>query len=85
MPQEMGPAPEAGAQPAAPQQGGQEQMMQQLMQIAQQLIQELGPEPASIVAQMILEQLQGGGQPPMPAPEQQPAFQRNGGRMNRIR
>lgn len=78
MPQEAAPA----QQPAG---NEQEQMMQQLAQVAQQLIQELGPEAAAMVAQIIMEMLQGGGQQEMPAPEQQPAFQRNGGKFNRIR
>lgn len=74
MPQEAAPAPEAGAQ---------DQMMQQLAQLAQQLLQELGPDAAAMLAQIIMEMLQGGQE--MPAPEQQPAFQRNGGRLKRIR
>ena len=74
MPQEAAPAPEAGAQ---------DQMRQQLAQMANEIISSLGPDAAAMLAQIIMEMLQGGQE--MPAPEQQPAFQRNGGKLTRIR
>ena len=74
---------EGGAAPA-PQQGGEDQMMAQIAQLAQQLIQQLGPDAAAMLAQAIMEMLQGAAQE-MPAAEEQPAFQRNGGRLTRIR
>ena len=73
---EMAPEETMAPQEAAPQGGDQ---MQQLAQIAESIIQQLGPEAAGAVAEMILQMLQGGGQP-MPAPEQQATFQRRGGR-----
>lgn len=81
----MAPAPEEqmapqGAPQEAPQ--GEDQMMQQLAGIAESIIQQLGPEAAGAVAELILQMLQGGQQ--MPAPEEQPAFQRRGGRLQRI-
>ena len=54
---------EGGATPAAPApapQGGEEQMMQQLAQMAQEIIQQLGPDAAAMLAQVIMEMLQGG-------------------------
>lgn len=77
---EMAPEETMAPQEAAPQGGDQ---MQQLAQIAESIIQQLGPEAAGAVAEMILQMLQGGGQP-MPAPEQQATFQRRGGRLQRI-
>lgn len=78
-PEEAGMAPEAGA----PAPGGEEQMMAQVGQMAQEIINQLGPDVAAMLAQAIMEMLQGGGG--MPAPEEQPVYQRNGGRMQRIR
>ena len=81
-------APEAAEQtavaPAAPEAGAQDQAMEQLAQLAQQIIQQLGPEAAGALAQMILEMLQGGGEEPMPAEENQPVF-RMGGKIARGR
>lgn len=74
-------APEAASAPgAAP--AGQDQAMEQLAQLAQQIIQQLGPEAAAALAQMILEMVQGGGEEPMPAEENQPVF-RMGGKIAR--
>jgi len=85
-----GGAPEAGMAPegAAPAGGDQEAMMQQIGQMAMEIIQQLGPDAAAMLAQAIMEVLQGGaagGEAPMPAPEEQPVYQRNGGRISRIR
>lgn len=73
----------APAEPAAPggeaPQGGEEEaMMQQLIQMAQEIVQQLGPEAAIILAQAIMEIAQGGGEAPMPAPEEQPVYKIGG-------
>lgn len=85
----MGPAPEEAGM--APEQGGQDAMMQQLGQMADEVINQLGPEAAMMLAQAIMEKVQGGmeggGAPeeaPMPAPEEQPVYQKRGGRVRRI-
>lgn len=84
---EAAPAPEDGAM--EPQQGGYEepdQMMQQAAAIAQKLIQEIGPELAGAVFQIGMQMLNGGAQEPgLPPQEAQPAFQRKGGKVVRIR
>ena len=72
-PEQGTPAPQQGA-PAGP-------APEQLMQLVQELINSIGPEGAMMVAQMIMETLQGGG---APAPEQ-PALQRMGGVIRRIK
>ena len=51
---------------------------EQLMVMSEQIIQELGPEAAAMLAQIIMEMLQGGGQP-----QPQPTFQRKGGTLRR--
>lgn len=51
---------------------------EQLMTMSQQIIQELGPEGAAMLAQIIMEMLQGGGQP-----QPQPIFKREGGTLRR--
>lgn len=83
----QGPGPEGPQGPGGPQ--GGDQMMQQAAGIAQQLIQEAGPEMAGMIFQIGLEMLQSGGQPgpqeQLPPEEAQPAFQRMGGRMVRIK
>ena len=76
---------EGGAAPAAPAQapqGGEEQMMQQLAQIANQLIQELGPDAAAMLAQVIMEMLQGAQQEVGAVPEEQ-QFMRCGGKIKK--
>ena len=73
---------EGGAAPAAPAQapqGGEEQMMQQLAQMAQEIIQQLGPDVAAMLAQVIMEMLQGAPQEVGAAPEEQ-QFMRCGGK-----
>lgn len=79
---------EAGA--PAPEQGGaadqEAAMMEQLYQMAGEIIQQMGPEAAAMLAQAIMEMLQGGGgQAPMPAPEEQPVYSKRGGVLRRIR
>ena len=75
MPAEAGaPAPEQGD--AADQEAA---MMEQLYQMAGEIIQQMGPEAAAMLAQAIMEMLQGGGgQAPMPAPEEQPVYRKGG-------
>ena len=77
--QQGGAAPEGAApeaQGGAPAQAGPEE---QLAQMAQQIIQELGPDAAAMLAQMLVQMLQGqegGGEQP-----QQPTYQRQGGKL----
>ena len=76
---------EGGATPAAPApapQGGEEQMMQQLAQMAQEIIQQLGPDAAAMLAQVIMEMLQGAQQEIGAAPEEQ-QFMRCGGKIKK--
>lgn len=80
--QQGGPAPEAGA-PAeaqgaeqAPQGGGVEE---QIAQMAQQIIQQLGPDAAAMLAQMIMQMLEGAAQ------QGQPTYQRKGGKLVMVR
>lgn len=76
---------EGGAAPAAPAQapqGGEEQMMQQLAQMAQEIIQQLGPEASAMLAQIIMEMLQGAPQEVGAAPEEQ-QFMRCGGKIKK--
>ncbi len=51
---------------------------EQIMAMGQQIIQELGPEGAAMLAQIIMEMLQGSGEP-----QPQPTFQRKGGTLKR--
>ena len=74
---------EGGSTPATPAQapqGGEEQRMQQLSQLAGQLIQELGPDAAAMLAQVIMEMLQGAQQEVGAVPEEQ-QFMRCGGKI----
>ena len=68
------PAPEQGAPQGAPQGGPEEQ----LAMMAQQIIEQMGPEAAAMLAQIIMEMLQGGAAPSALA---QPTFQRKGGKL----
>lgn len=70
--QEGGQAPAAPEQTGAPQAGGQEQ----IMGIAQEIIGQFGPEGAAMLAQVIMEMLQGG---------QQPTYAKRGGKLVRIK
>lgn len=75
-------APEAqGAAPAEGQAGGAEEAM---AQVAQQLVQQLmnavqDPQAVAAILQMALEMVAGAAQ------EQAPVYQRNGGRIQRVR
>ena len=81
------PADQMGNEMAAA--GGDEQaMIQQLAQVAQQIIQQMGPEGAAMLAQIIMEMLQGGGEqaPVGEQPEGEPVFKKGGkicGRMKK--
>ena len=67
-------APAEGSVPApAMEQGGQEAAMQQIAQMAAEIIQQLGPEAAAMLAEAIMEMLQG-------AQQEAPVF-RCGGKM----
>ena len=76
---------EGGAAPAAPAQvpqGKEEQIMQQLAQMAQEIIQQLGPDAAAMLAQVIMEMLQGAPQEVGATPEEQ-QFMRCGGKIKK--
>lgn len=74
---------EGGAAPTAPApQGGEEQMMQQIAQMAQEIIQQLGPDAAAMLAQVIMEMLQGAQQEVGAVPEEQ-QFMRCGGKIKK--
>ena len=64
------------AQSGAPAEGGNPE--EQLMAIAKDIISQMGPEAAAMLAQIIMEMLQGGGEP-----QPQPTFQRKGGTLRR--
>lgn len=83
MPAEQMPAEGAPMEGGAPAQGGEDQMMQQIAQMAQQIIQQMGPEAAAMLAQIIMEMLQGGGagapQGPVGGqPEGEPVYRKGG-------
>ena len=76
---------EGGSTPTAPAQvpqGGEEQMMQQIAQMAQEIIQQIGPDAAAMLAQVIMEMLQGAQQEVGAAPEEQ-QFMRCGGKIKK--
>ena len=68
------PGMEGGMEPGM-EPGGPEE---QLMMVAEDIINQMGPEAAAMLAQIIMEMLQGGGQP-----QPQPTFQRKGGTLRR--
>ena len=69
-------APGAGAAPQQGQQGpGPEE---QIMQMAQEIVQQLGPEAAAMLAQAIMEMLQGGAGA---APQGEPVYAKQGGKL----
>jgi len=76
----MAPAPEAapeGAPQGAPQGGGPEE---QIAAMAQQIVEQLGPEAAAMLAEAIMQMLQGGGQPQQ-APQGEPVYAKQGGKL----
>ena len=68
--QQGGAAPE---QAPAPQQAGPEE---QIAQMAQEIIGQLGPEASAMLAQMIMEMLQGAA-----APQEAPVYAKKGGKL----
>lgn len=73
---------EGGQAPAAPAQPDQ-QMVEQLAQMAQDIIQQLGPDAAAMLAQIIMEMLQGAQEQVGKVPEEQ-QFMRKGGKIERV-
>lgn len=73
--QEGGQAPAAPAAPGAPAQGGPEE---QIAGMAQQIVEQLGPEAAAMLAEAIMQLLQGAAQQ---APEGQPVYAKQGGKL----
>lgn len=53
---------------------------EQIMQMAQQIIQQLGPEAAAVLAQAIIEMLQGAGGAEE-APQGEPVYAKKGGKL----
>lgn len=81
--QEGGAAPAPEAAPAgAPAPGGQPGggPEEQIAAMAQQIVEQLGPEAAGMLAETIMQMLQGGGQP-QPAPQGEPVYAREGGKL----
>ena len=77
-----GEMPQAGAETPAqgqPQGGGPEE---QLAQMAQEIIGQLGPEASAMLAQMIMQMLEGAAQEQAP---EQPTYQRKGGTLVRTK
>lgn len=74
-------APMEGA--PAPEQGGEDPMMQ-ILQVAQQALQEQNCEAAMAVCQALLQLAQGGGAP-QEAPAEEPTYARRGARLVRVR
>lgn len=76
-----GVAPEQAAQ--TPEQGGQggQGAEEQLAQMAQQIISQLGPEASAMLADMIVQMLQGAAQQEQ---QVQPTYQRQGGKLVKI-
>lgn len=72
------PAPEQGGQPGGQPQGGG--VEEQIAQMAQQIIQQLGPDAAAMLAQVIMQMLQGAAQQ-----QGQPTYQRKGGKLVMVR
>ena len=64
-----------------PQGGGAEE---QIAQMAQQIIEQVGPEGAAMLAQMIMQMLQGAAQQGGGEPQGQPVMQRRGGRLTLV-
>lgn len=66
IPAEGGVAPEGGAGPE-----------EQVMAMAQQIVEQLGPEAAAMLAEAIMQMLQG-------APQEAPVYARKGGKLVRV-
>ncbi|MGV8961998.1 MAG: hypothetical protein ACOH2V_01275 [Candidatus Saccharimonadaceae bacterium] len=78
--QQGGPAPEAAPAPGAAPAGGQGPE-EQIAAMAQQIVEQLGPEAAAMLAQMIMQMLQGGGGGEQAAPQGEPVYARKGGKL----
>ena len=74
------PAP-AEAAPAEAPQGGDP--MEQVYQMAAEIVQQLGPDAAAMLAQAIMEMLQGGEA--QPAPQGEPVYKKGGKLIGRMR
>lgn len=75
---------EGGAMPApaeAAPQGGDP--MEQIYQMAAEIVQQLGPDAAAMLAQAIMEMLQGGEA--QPAPQGEPVYKKGGKLIGRMR
>ena len=75
------PAPEAAPAEAAPQGGDP---MEQVYQMATEIVQQLGPDAAAMLAQAIMEMLQGGGAEAA-APQGEPVYKKGGKLIGRMR
>lgn len=75
---QVAPAPQGGEQGGAPAGGAGPE--EQVMQMAQQIIQQLGPEAAAMLAQAIIEMLQGAGGGEA-APQGEPVYAKKGGKL----
>lgn len=75
------PAPEAASAEAAPQGGDP---MEQIYQMAAEIVQQLGPDAAAMLAQAIMEMLQGGGAGAA-APQGEPVYKKGGKLIGRMR
>lgn len=80
-PMEEGAPMEGGA--PAPEQGGEDPMMQ-ILQVAQQALQEQNCEAAMAVCQALMQLAQGGGAP-QEAPAEEPTYARRGAKLVRVR
>jgi hypothetical protein len=75
MPVEAAPAAEAAPQGGDP--------MEQIYQMAAEIVQQLGPDAAAMLAQAIMEMLQGGAAPA--APQGEPVYKKGGKLIGRMR
>jgi hypothetical protein len=75
------PAPAEAAPAEAAPQGGDP--MEQIYQMAAEIVQQLGPDAAAMLAQAIMEMLQGGGA--QPAPQGEPVYKKGGKLIGRMR
>lgn len=67
-----------GGQPAEAAAPAEANPQEQIAQMAAQIVQQLGPEAAGLLADAIMQIIQGAAQP------QQPQFARKGGKLTRI-
>lgn len=74
----MAPAPEAAPAGAPAPGGGPEE---QIAAMAQQIVEQLGPEAAAMLADTIMQMLQGGGGQPQEAPQGEPVYAKKGGKL----